>query len=375
MSSGGIRLQAVILDMDGVVTDTARLHARAWKRLFDEYLETRRRRGESHEPFDPVSDYLAHVDGKPRYEGVRSFLAARGIDIPFGDPADGHEVETCCGLGNGKDRYFEALLDAEGVSVFDSTVARLRELRPAGVKTPLVTSSKHGRDVLERAGLLGLFDAIVDGNTAEERRLRGKPDPDIFLEAARELRVEPARAAVVEDAASGVEAARAGGFGLVVALNRGANREALERGGADLLVDDLEAVTAEALVTPPRRDLPSALDRLDEIVGRVGGRRLALFLDYDGTLSPIVGRPELAVLSPGMRAAPRAALPAGDRGRRQRPGGPASRRCRGRGSRTRPTRSPSTTGRHRRSGRARSRRPSTASSPAARACASTTARR
>jgi alpha,alpha-trehalase len=296
------RLEAVILDMDGVVTDTARVHARAWKRLFDEYLEARRRRGEIHAPFDPVSDYLAHVDGKPRYEGVSSFLASRGIEIPFGESGDGPEAETCCGLGNRKDRYFDALLDEEGVSVFDTSAARLRELRAAGVKTALVTSSKHGREVLERAGLRPLFDVVVDGNTAEERGLRGKPDPDIFLEAARELGVAPARAAVVEDAVSGVEAGRAGGFGLVVAVNRGANREALERSGADVLVDDLGAISAEALVTPPRRDLPSALDRLDEIAERVVGRRLALFLDYDGTLTPIVSRPELAVLAPEMRA-------------------------------------------------------------------------
>jgi len=288
--------------MDGVVTRTARLHARAWKRLFDEYLEARRRRGEAHEPFDAVTDYLAHVDGKPRYEGVRSFLAARGIGIPFGHAGDGPDVESCCGLGNRKDRYFEGLLDEEGVEVFDSSVARLRELRASAVKTALVTSSKHGREVIERSRLTSLFDVIVDGNTAEERGLRGKPDPDIFLEAARELGVAPARAAVVEDAVSGVEAARAGGFALVVAVNRGANREALERSGADVLVDDLEALPAEALVTPARRDLPSALDRLAELGERLGGRRLALFLDYDGTLSPIVSRPEQAVLAPETRA-------------------------------------------------------------------------
>jgi trehalose 6-phosphate phosphatase len=249
-----LSLAAVIFDMDGVVTRTTPIHARAWKRLFDEYLEVRRGRGETHTPFDPVRDYLDHVDGKPRYQGVHDLLAARGVDIPFGRPGDGPDVETCCGLGNRKDRYFEALLDETGVEVFESTVVRLRELRAAGVKTGLVTSSMHGRDLLERAGLVPLFDAILDGQAAQARRLRGKPHPDIFLEAARLLGTEPGRAAVVEDAVSGVEAGRAGGFALVVAVDRGANREALARSGADLLVDDLGEVTAAALVTPLRRE-------------------------------------------------------------------------------------------------------------------------
>ena len=245
------RLAAVIFDMDGVVTRTTPLHSRAWKRLFDEYLDERRGRGEEHARFDPVRDYLDHVDGKPRYEGVRDFLVARGIDLPFGDPGDGPGVESCCGLGNRKDGYFEALVREEGVEVFETTVARLRELRAAGVKTALVTSSRHGRELVERAGLLGLFDAVLDGHTAQERRLRGKPEPDLFLEAARELGVDPGRAAVVEDAVSGVEAARAGGFGLVVAVDRGANRPALERAGPDVLVDDLGELSVADLATPP----------------------------------------------------------------------------------------------------------------------------
>jgi len=245
-------LVAVIFDMDGVLTRTTPLHARAWKRVFDEYLEERRARGESQAAFDPVREYLDLVDGKPRYEGVRDFLVARRIDIPYGDHADGPEVESCCGLANRKDAYFEALVAEEGVHVFASTVARVRELRAAGVKTGLVTSSRHGRDILERAGLVALFDVVLDGNAARNRGLRGKPDPDLFLEAARILRADPGRAAVVEDAVSGVEAARAGGFGLVVAVDRGANREALERTGPDLLVRDLDELTAASLVTPTR---------------------------------------------------------------------------------------------------------------------------
>jgi trehalose 6-phosphate phosphatase len=290
------RLEAIVLDMDGVVTRTARLHARAWKRLFDAYLDERRARGETHEPFDPVRDYLSCVDGKPRYEGVRSFLASRGIEIPFGSPDDGPDVETACGLGNRKDRHFEALLHAEGAEVFETTVARLRELRALGVRTGLVTSSKHGGEIVRLAGLSSLFDVVVDGNTAERRQLHGKPDPDVFLEAVRMLGVEPARAAVVEDTAAGVEAGRRGGFACVIGVNRGANREALERAGADLLIDDLGALSAEELVEPRSREQPSGLGRLDEIAAPLASRRLALFLDYDGTLTPIVSRPELARL-------------------------------------------------------------------------------
>jgi trehalose 6-phosphate phosphatase len=295
------RLEAIVFDLDGVVTRTARLHARAWKQLFDAYLEERRSRGEAHAPFDPVRDYLTWVDGKPRYEGVRSFLESRGIEIPFGNVADGPDVESACGLGNRKDRYFERLLHEEGVEVFETTLRRIRELRALGVKTGLVTSSKHGREIVRLAGLGELFDVVVDGNTAEQRRLKGKPDPDIFLEAVRGLGVLPGRAAVVEDAASGVEAGRRGGFGCVVAVNRGANREALEKAGADVLVDDVGTLTAEELAKPATRELPSGLDRLDEVLSRSDGRRLALFLDYDGTLTPIVSRPELAVLREATR--------------------------------------------------------------------------
>ena len=247
------QLEAVIFDMDGVVTRTARLHARAWKRLFDEYLETRRARGEAHEPFDEVGEYLAWVDGKPRYEGVRSFLEARGIDIPFGTREDGPDLETACGLGNRKDRYFEKMLHEQGAEVFDSTVERIRELRARGVKTGLVTSSKHGREVVRLARLTDHFDVIVDGNTAQERSLKGKPNPDIFLEAARAVGVGPDAAAVVEDAVSGVEAGARGHFASVIGVNRGSNRQALEEAGADVVIDDLAELSVDELLAPRSR--------------------------------------------------------------------------------------------------------------------------
>jgi trehalose 6-phosphate phosphatase len=297
-------LEAAIFDMDGVVTKTARLHSRAWKRLFDDYLKARAERlGEPFQPFDREADYLAYVDGKPRYEGVRSFLQSRGIDIPFGDVSDGPERETACGLGNKKDGYFEEILHTDGVEVFESTVALIRQMRARDMGVAIVTSSKHGAEVLRLVGLEGLFEVALDGHDTETRGLRGKPDPDIFLAAADGLGARPSHTVVVEDAVSGVQAGRAGGFGLVVGVDRGGNRRALAENGADLVVSDLDELTIDGLAERMERrlSLPSALTALPEIAERIAGKRPVVFLDYDGTLTPIVARPELAVLAPGMR--------------------------------------------------------------------------
>ncbi|MCG6928758.1 MAG: beta-phosphoglucomutase family hydrolase [Acidobacteria bacterium] len=248
-----MHLEAVIFDMDGVVTRTAGLHVRAWTRLFDEYLGARRDRGEIHRPFDPVKDYLAWVDGKPRYDGVQSFLESRGIDMPFGRREDGNDAETTCGLGNRKDEYFEEMLNAEGVRVYESTLERIAQLRALGVRTALGTSSRHGGRIMRMAGITDQFDVIADGNTIRERSLKGKPSPDLFLEAARELGIPPARIAVVEDAVAGVEAGRRGGFARVVGVNRGDNQQALQQAGADVVVDDLAELSAADLLTPHPR--------------------------------------------------------------------------------------------------------------------------
>lgn len=250
-----MRLEAVIFDMDGVVTRTATLHIRAWTRLFDEYLDLRRARGEAHQPFDPVREYLAYVDGKPRYDGVQSFLESRDIPIPYGGREDGRDAETACGLGNRKDQYFEEILNAEGVGVFESTVERIAELRALGARTALGTSSRHGGRIVRMTGIDHQFDVIADGNTIRERSLKGKPSPDLFLEAARELGVSPARTAVVEDAVSGVQAGVRGDFGRIIGIDRGGNREALERSGADLVVEDLAELSAEELIAPRPRPM------------------------------------------------------------------------------------------------------------------------
>jgi beta-phosphoglucomutase family hydrolase len=231
---------AVLFDLDGVVTRTAQQHAAAWAELFDDFLRRRAAEGgEAFRPFDPAADYLAYVDGKPRYEGVRSFLATRGIALAEGEPADGPDAATVHGLGGRKDALFMDRLRRDGVAVFGSTVDLIRALRARGVKTAVVTSSRNGRELLRAAGIEDLFDARIDGLDAEVLGLEGKPHPDPFLEAARLLGVAPGRALVIEDAVSGVEAGRRGGFGLVIGVDRGGNREALAVHGADLVVADL----------------------------------------------------------------------------------------------------------------------------------------
>jgi beta-phosphoglucomutase family hydrolase len=254
-------LEAVIFDMDGVVSRTAGLHVRAWKRLFDEYLDARRARGEDHHPFDPVKDYLSWVDGKPRYDGVQSFLESRNIEISFGRREDDGHAETVCGLGNRKDQYFEDMLSVEGVRMYESTLERIAELRARGVRTALGTSSRHGGRIMGMAGITDQFDVIADGNTIRERSLKGKPSPDLFLEAARELGIPPARTAVVEDAVAGVEAGRRGGFARVIGVNRGDNQDALERAGAHVVVEDLAEMSTDDMLTPGPPSAPGGGDR------------------------------------------------------------------------------------------------------------------
>ncbi|HEU4450664.1 MAG TPA: beta-phosphoglucomutase family hydrolase [Gaiellaceae bacterium] len=235
----------MIFDLDGVVTRTAALHAAAWKRLFDEYLAAvAERRGEPFRPFELESDYRRFVDGKPRYEGVASFLASRGIELPRGSPDDPPERETVCGLGNRKNRYFRAELTSKGGDPYPTTLALIEALRARGVRTAVVSSSRNCEAVLDAAGIRDLFEVKVDGVDAEELGLPGKPDPAVFLEAAGRLGVRPANAAVVEDAIAGVEAGRRGGFGLVVGVDRASQHDALAAAGADVVVRDLGELAA-----------------------------------------------------------------------------------------------------------------------------------
>ena len=237
------KFDAFLFDLDGVITRTAALHAAAWKRLFDEYLAARV--GEEFVPFDEETDYRRYVDGKPRLAGVRSFLAARGIDLPAGTRADDADRDTVHGLGKRKNRYFLALLDREGVRVYESAVSLLREARGRGVRTAVVSSSRNCAAILRAARLTPLFDVRVDGVELDRLGLSGKPAPDMFLEAARRLAVAPARAVVFEDATAGVEAARRGRFALVIGVGSAEHAAGLLAGGADVVVADLGEIRLE----------------------------------------------------------------------------------------------------------------------------------
>jgi alpha,alpha-trehalase len=234
---------AVLFDMDGVVTRTATLHASAWKRVFDEFLKQKSSAAKAYSPFDEEADYLRYVDGKPRYDGVLSFLTSRGISLPYGTPHDSPEFDTVCGVGNRKDLVFEGLLREEGVAVFASTIEFIVALRAAGLKTGIFSASRHAEQMLSVAGIVALFDERLDGMEAERLSLPGKPSPATLLELAHRLDVSPARSVVVEDAVAGVQAAKSGGFGLVIGINRGGSRaDSLLKNGADVLVADLREV-------------------------------------------------------------------------------------------------------------------------------------
>lgn len=235
------RFDAVLFDLDGVLTDTAAVHARAWKTMFDGFLRAwAERQGQPFEPFTIADDYKTYVDGKPRYDGVRSFLRSRGIELPEGTSEDAPDVETVRGLGNRKNVLVNRLLDDEGVVRYEGSLRLVEQLREQGIKLAVVSSSKNCVTVLKAADIAHLFDAVVDGVVAAERGLPGKPAPDTFLAAATDLGATPARAVVVEDAISGVQAGHAGGFGLVIGVDREGHPEALRSNGADLVVSDLE---------------------------------------------------------------------------------------------------------------------------------------
>ncbi len=239
-------IAACLFDLDGVLTQTATLHAAAWKQMFDDYL--RQRAGQSggeFVPFDSGADYDTYVDGKPRADGTRSFLGSRGIELPEGDPDDPPDAETISGLGHRKNELVLRAIRDGGAQVYDGSVNYLRAARAAGLRCAVVSSSANCRAVLDSAGITGEFDTIVDGTLARQRHLNGKPAPDTFLAAASELALPPGSAAVFEDALAGVEAGRAGEFGYVVGVDRVGQAGALREHGADVVVRDLAELLAE----------------------------------------------------------------------------------------------------------------------------------
>lgn len=234
---------ACLFDLDGVLTQTAKLHAEAWKTMFDAYLRDRSQRtGEPFRPFDDVIDYDRYVDGKPRYDGVRSFLESRGIELPEGSPTDAPGAETVRGLGNRKNELVLRLIEERGVETYEGSLRYLRAVKTAGMPCAVVSSSANTQQVLRVAGIESFFAVRIDGVVAEREHLRGKPEPDTFLAGASGLGVEPRAAAVFEDALAGVEAGRAGGFGFVVGVDRTGQAEELKEHGADVVVKDLASM-------------------------------------------------------------------------------------------------------------------------------------
>ncbi len=322
--------QSVVFDLDGVVTKTATVHAHAWKKTFDNYLKLREKRDK--EPFREFTyqyDYLNFVDGKPRYQGVKYFLESRGIYLPFGDPSDSPDKETICGIGNKKNQLFNELLQKEGAEVFPSTITFIKNLKENGIKIGVASSSKNCLPILKSVNLEDFFESRVDGIVSAELNLKGKPEADIFVTAAKRLGALPENTVVVEDASSGVEAGRNGGFGLVLGVARENNFEELAKHGADLVVSDLAEIDIQiindwfnrkpkpffknydTLKNAPTM-LPEKHSKVKDIFinpyyQRTGksvlntDKKMVFFLDYDGTLTPIVESPELAVISEEMK--------------------------------------------------------------------------
>jgi beta-phosphoglucomutase family hydrolase len=233
-------IRGCLFDLDGVLTQTAKVHDAAWKQMFDQFLRERAdQAGQPFRPFDPVKDYEEYVDGKPRADGTRSFLASRGITLPEGDPDDPPDAQTVNGLGNRKNVLLLEMIRTQGVEPYEGSVRYVKAARDAGLRRAVVSSSANAHDVLVAAGIDDLFEARIDGIVARREHLRGKPAPDTFLAGAKALDLAPAEAVVFEDALAGVEAGRAGQFGYVVGVDRVGQAEALKAHGADVVVEDL----------------------------------------------------------------------------------------------------------------------------------------
>ncbi len=291
-------IDALIFDMDGVVTNTRSTHEQAWKELFDAFLKNNGKK-----EMQP-DDYARYLDGKPRYEGVKSFLQARQIDLPYGKTDDPPGEDTVCGLGNRKDEIFNTLIEKEGAERYPDAVEKIEKWRKKGLKTAIVSSSKNCEKIIAYAGAAHLFDVRVDGVISEERNLTGKPHPDIFLEAARELGVRPENSIVFEDAISGVEAGQKGFFGLVAGVARFENRDVLLQHGADITFttfEDFNLFEDESLAGYFRPSRPLVFSGEADLFDKLSSSKPVFFLDYDGTLTPIVNKPEDAVLSDSMR--------------------------------------------------------------------------
>ena len=296
-------IKAAIFDLDGVITQTATLHAKSWKRMFDAYNENRGKNGEKQfREFSVEDDYPEYLDGMPRYDGVENFLKSRDIQLPRGAEDDDPEKETICGLGNWKNQLFHKILKEEKVDYFEDNVSVIREWKDQGIRIAVISSSKNCKQILEATGLEDLFEVRVDGVVSKERNIKGKPAPDIFLEAARELGVEPSEALIVEDSRAGVKAGKEGGFQRVIGIAGKDQEETMKKHGATEVVQSMKEVKLNE-PEESAKQLPSALDKFDEILSAITTHSAVICLDYDGTLSPIVEDYNKAVISDAMRNA------------------------------------------------------------------------
>ena len=285
---------AYIFDLDGVLTQTQDLHARAWEKMFNEFLAQRRKSQKNDEDlasFRVPSDYRKYLDGKPRYDGVRSFLSSRKIQLPSGNESEGENYHTITGLGLTKDKYYQDLLKREGPGVIFDSLTFLHKLKEHSVPMAVVSSSKNCRMILEQTGMDGLFSSIIDPDLADAKKLRGKPEPDYFIEAAKVLRTAPENCIMVEDALSGIEAGKKGKFGRVVGIRVNGDKQGMDElksAGADEVVSSLWDIEEAVDLLK----IPHALTSLDQILSE--SRNYFLFLDFDGTISAIAPEPSEA---------------------------------------------------------------------------------
>ncbi len=292
-------IQAIILDMDGVITDSARLHANAWKQMFDEYLE--KVQGKNFDPLDIGKDYKRFIDGVSRHDGVRAFLESRQLALTEGNPEDDPEVDSIVGLGKRKNNIFLDLMEKEGVDVFPDTLEMVKKWKKEGIKLAVISASRNCRRILEAADMLYWFDVRIDGEIAREQEIPGKPAPDVFIKAMENLNADLDRTLIIEDAIAGIKAGKKGGFSAVVGVARNGEDEALRNAGADIVVHELTELEniMETLKKPwETATLPHALESFQDIITDIEGKRPVLFFDYDGTLTPIVEDPNAAELAP-----------------------------------------------------------------------------
>ncbi|MGM1054960.1 MAG: trehalose-phosphatase [Bacteroidota bacterium] len=287
-----LNFEAVILDMDGVITKTAKVHAKAWKKMFDEFLEERE--GANFQPLDIKTDYKKYIDGIPRLDGIRGFLKSRNIDIPEGNPDDSPEKSTIQGLGKRKNKIFRGVIEKDGVQVYPDTMEMIKKWEKENIKLAVISSSKNCKYIMEKTGLEDRFKVRVDGNTLKEENLRGKPEPDMFVKAAEYLNVKVEDTIIIEDAIQGVQAGKKGKFACVVGVARNGEENSLKEAGADIVVKKLTELSNMDKQKPEA--LPNALKKIEELFEIKGNRKITIFLDYDGTLTPIISDPDAAEL-------------------------------------------------------------------------------